>query len=135
MTYGDDVELELQRKFRARTNDVSMVDGLFATAAETYESRVEERDELKRKWWEFHKQNPHVYEMFKRFTFDVIRRGRKQYSAQCIFERMRWHTEIETEGDEYKINNNHIPYYSRYFMHEHPEHKDFFKTRSTKSDR
>jgi len=84
---------------------------------------------LKQKWWEFHKANPQVYELFKRFTFEALRSGRKNYSANAIFERIRWHSEIETQGDDFKLNNNHRPYYARLFMHDYPEYDGFFRTR------
>ena len=70
-------------------------------------------DTLKLQWWAFHNANPHVYELFEKFTFDVIRRGYSNYSANAIFERIRWHTEIETDG-EFKLSNNHRAYYARY---------------------
>jgi ABC-type proline/glycine betaine transport system substrate-binding protein len=84
---------------------------------------------LKQKWWEFHKANPQVYELFKRFTFEALRSGRKNYSAYAIFQRIRWHSEIETQGDDFKLNNNHQPYYARLFMHDHPQYDGFFRTR------
>ena len=54
---------------------------------------------LKFKWWEYHKQNPHVYDLVERFTFDIIKRGYKNYSINSVFERIRWHTDVETEGE------------------------------------
>jgi hypothetical protein len=70
-----------------------------------------------------------VYELFKRFAFEVIRRGHKHYSANAIFERIRWHTDIETNGDPFKLSNNHRAYYARLFMHDHPEYEGFFRTK------
>lgn len=90
-------------------------------------------DKLKREWWHFHKENPDVYELVERFTMDVIRRGFANYSINSIFERIRWHTDIETGGD-FKLNNNHRPYYARYFMHLHPEHSGFFRIREQQGD-
>lgn len=87
-------------------------------------------DGLKRKWWEFHNENPHVYELFEEFTFDVIERGYSNYSANAVFERIRWHTEIET-GDEFKLSNNHRAYYARYFHYKNPEYSGFFRTKQT----
>lgn len=86
-------------------------------------------DDLKRKWWEFHKQNPQVWELFEKFTFQAINRGFDNYSVNAIFERIRWHTDIETTGDRFKINNNHRAYYARYFHHVYPRHDGFFRTR------
>jgi len=88
---------------------------------------------IKAQWWRWHKQNPHVYELFKRFTYDVIRRGHHHYSSKAIFERIRWHTEIETDGEEFKMSNNYTPYYARLFMHDHPQHAEFFRTKSLRS--
>ena len=59
-------------------------------------------EDIKRKWWIFHHDNPTIYELFKRFTFEVIERGHDKYSSKAIFERIRWHTDIETNGDELK---------------------------------
>jgi len=87
----------------------------------------------KQAWWEWHKKNPHVYELFKKYTHQAISAGHKHYGAMAIIQRIRWHTEIETQGDMFKINNNHVPYYARLFAHDHPEHSDFFRMRSVES--
>ena len=90
-------------------------------------------DGLHTKWKEFHHDNPRVYELFKKFTFQAIQAGRKNYSVNAIFERIRWHTDIETCGDDFKLNNNHRAYYGRKFMRDYPEYDGFFRTRDTKS--
>ena len=86
-------------------------------------------DDLKQKWWAWHKKNPEFYELFKRFTFEAIRRGHKRLSAWLIVNRIRWETMIVTTGDDYKIRNDFIALYSRLFMHEFPEYKGFFRTK------
>lgn len=88
---------------------------------------------LKRAMWEFHNQNPQVWELFVRFTDEVIRSGKRSYSVNAIFERIRWHTDIETSGS-FKICNNHRAYYARYFHHTYPQHDGFFKTKQTKGE-
>ena len=85
-------------------------------------------ESIKYKWWQYHNENPEVYELFKRFTYEVIARGHDQYSSKAIFERIRWHTDVETTDEEFKISNNYTPYYARLFMYEHPEHQGFFRT-------
>jgi len=90
---------------------------------------------LKEKWWEFHTKNPKVWEMFKKFTFDVIDSGRKNYSVNAIFERIRWHTDIETKGDNFKLSNNHRAYYARHFNELYPEYDDFFRVRELRSEK
>ena len=88
---------------------------------------------LKQIWWEYHKRNPHIYDLFVRFTFDVIRRGHKHYSAKAVFERIRWHTDVETNGDPFKLSNNNTAYYARLFHHDYPEHEGFFRMRELRS--
>lgn len=90
--------------------------------------------ELERRFWRYHEDNPHVYAMFRRFTLQATDR-KTNYSARAIFHRMRWFTEIETNGDIFKINNNYSPYYARMFMKEFPQHAGFFRTRAIGEDR
>lgn len=89
---------------------------------------------LKQQWWEWHKANPNVWVLFQKYTFQAIEAGREHYSVNAIFERIRWHTDIETRGDQFKINNNHRPYYARYFHHVYPEHNGFFRIRELTSE-
>ncbi len=91
-------------------------------------------DRLKKQFWEFHKKNPQVYRLLEKFTFDVIKRGFKNYSINAIFERIRWHTDIETVGSSFKLSNNHRAYYARYFMHLHPEYQGFFRTKESANE-
>ncbi len=87
------------------------------------------------KWQKFHRDNPHVYQLIKRFTKQAIESGFKHYGMQTVIERVRWHTMIETQGDQLKINNNHGPYYARLWMQDHPENAGFFHTRSSSARR
>lgn len=89
---------------------------------------------LRERMQEFHEANPEVYELFKRFTFQVIRSGRKNFGVSAVWERMRWYTNIETVNDEYKLNNNHRAYYSRMFMEDYPQYAGFFRTRIVKDE-
>jgi hypothetical protein len=81
---------------------------------------------------EFHADNPQVYRLFCYFTLQVINAGYNKYSAEAIFNQIRWYTTIETRGDEYKINNDYKPYYSRKFMNEY--NVEIFRTRSSIAD-
>lgn len=83
------------------------------------------------KFKQFHADNPHVYPLFKRFSFEAMKAGRNCFSTQMILERIRWYIEIETKGDVFKINNNHASCYSRLLMVEHPELVNFFRRRIT----
>ena len=86
-------------------------------------------DSVKRKWWLWHKKNPHVYELFKKFTLIAIDRGHKQMSAWLIVNRIRWEPSVETSGNDFKISNDFIAYYARLFMHDYPQYEGFFRTK------
>ena len=80
-----------------------------------------------------HAENPHVYVLFDKFTWQVIRAGFNRYSARAIFHRIRWYTNIETSDPTFKLNNNHSPYYARMWMEDHPEFPEFFETRQLRT--
>lgn len=88
-------------------------------------------EEMREQCEAFHKEHPEVWDLFVRFTFEMIDRGFKNYSAQHgIFARIRW--EIDAGGNgtsEFKINNNHSAFYARRFMKVYPEHDGFFRLR------
>ena len=87
---------------------------------------------LLNKFNDWHRDNPEVYELFKKFTFEAINRGHQHLSAWLIVGRIRWETSVVTHGDDYKISNDFIALYSRKFMRDHPEHDGFFKTKPMK---
>jgi hypothetical protein len=82
----------------------------------------------------YHKENPQIYEAFERFSLDVIRTGRKYFSAEMVINRIRWYTTIESDNDKFKVNNNYKPHYSRMFEENHPEYKGFFRKRRSHAD-
>lgn len=79
--------------------------------------------------------NPGVWLLFKDFTLAAIKAGRKTYSADAILHRIRWHTEIETTGPVYKINDHFSAYYARKFLNFYPEREGFFITRALREER
>lgn len=94
-------------------------------------------DEKRRAFLAFHEENPAVFDLFLRFSREARRSGHSRMSAYMIMHRVRWETAITTTerrinpdtGEPLKINNNHIPYYSRLLMEQHPEFDGFFVTR------
>lgn len=75
----------------------------------------------------YHKANPQIYAMFKRFTNEAIRSNRPRYSSKMIVERIRWETMIKADKG-YKISNCMTAFYSRLWMLENPT-KQLFKTK------
>ena len=92
-------------------------------------------DEMRRQVREFHKKHPEVWDLFVTFTFDRIERGFKHYSVNGIFERIRWDVgNVGGDGiTEFKLGNNHRPFYARRFMKKYPKYDGFFRTRIQKS--
>lgn len=87
-------------------------------------------DELREQVTEYHKNHPEVWEMFVRFSFEMINRGFTRYSVNGIFERIRWEMDVGGDGvTMFKIGNNYKPFYARRFLKMYPEHGDFFALR------
>ena len=83
----------------------------------------------------YHEENPHIWEAFKKYSLIAKnKRGFQNYSANGIFEIIRWHTDIASR-DEYKVNNNFRPDYARKMMKEFPEFEKFFRIRELKANR
>lgn len=93
----------------------------------------QETESFKR-FQKYHEENPQIYEFFKRYTLRSIERGYKHLSAEFIFNVIRWETPIGASGDDFKINNDFKPWYSRLFMKEFPQFQDFFRKRKSKAD-
>ena len=86
-------------------------------------------EKLKLKWWSWSKKNPKVGELFDKFTLEAINKGHKNLSAWLIINRVRWETSVVTYGDPFKISNDYIAMYARYFMHRYPQYEGIFKTK------
>lgn len=83
-----------------------------------------------KKFQTFHSENPHVYEEFKALAFQMLGSGRRKYSAEAIFNVIRWHHDLSTTTEEqFKINNNYRSIYARVLQLEHAEFEDFFASR------
>ena len=96
------------------------------------------RDRLhqrKSDWWQWHKENPHGWELFEKYTFDAINSGLTSYSHWFIVNRIRWDYEVVTKSGEFKISNNYIAFYARLFHAYHPEHSEFFNIKPFKEEK
>ena len=88
-------------------------------------------EELRQAAIKFHREHPEVWHLFDLYTWDRIDRGCKNYSARGVFHRIRWETSTPsyTLGKEFKLNNNHSPFYARAWMKLHPEYDGFYRVR------
>jgi len=78
----------------------------------------------------FHKRHPEVLVQLVAFTFEVYRKGFQHYGIRTIWERMRWHFQIDKDqGEEFKLNDHYVSRYARRIMQDYPELDGFFEIR------
>lgn len=77
----------------------------------------------------FHAANPDVYTEFKELAFRMVRTGRTKYSGETIFNVLRWHRDIKTSGDVFKLNDHFRSIYVRKLIQDIPSFIDFFELR------
>ena len=80
----------------------------------------------KQAWLQWHEKNPEIWIAFEKFSSEAARSGRGKYSHWAVMNRVRWHTDIETTGSQFKISNNFITFYARAFCAKYPAHREFF---------
>lgn len=91
---------------------------------------TDRHEEMRQACIAFHAQHPEVWELFVRFTFQMIERGFAHYSIAAIWERIRYEKDAGGDGtSEFKLNNNHRAFYVRRFHLMYPQHDGFFRTR------
>ena len=90
---------------------------------------------LQAEFEKFDRNNPHVWKYFVRFAFQAISRGHRHLSTKLIIERIRWEIYMSTTSDDdFKINNNHAPYYARKWIRRYPDYATFFAIRRVAAD-
>lgn len=77
---------------------------------------------------EYHKQNPSVYEAFKRFAYEVLNSGRTHFSGKAIAERVRFDS-LVSGNDGFKLNNSFVAPMVRLLCWEEPSFEEFFSVR------
>ena len=80
-------------------------------------------------FWDFHNENPHVYSRLVALARKIKDRGFRSYSINSLFEVLRWHSDLETKGSLFKLNNNYRSYYARLIMEKEPDLEGFFSIR------
>jgi hypothetical protein len=89
------------------------------------------REKWQPEFEKFDRQNPHIYRELLEKAKYVKGRG-MECSIYLLIERVRWFFNFEVTRDpaagEFKINNNHSPFYARKLMKE-PGFEGFFAIR------
>lgn len=91
---------------------------------------VKSYDELRLDFIKYHKENPHIWQLLKRFAFEAKNAGVTKIGISLLIERIRWEVQVVVKSkDGYKINNNHRAFYARRLMRKFPELASLFEIR------
>ncbi|MFS0905664.1 hypothetical protein AB3N02_21710 [Priestia aryabhattai] len=86
--------------------------------------------ELDKKFKEFHRTNPHVYEILVRLAREAKSAGKKKISVVLLVQVARWELMFRTESDDgFKINNSYTSRYARLIMENEADLVGFFELR------
>jgi hypothetical protein len=82
----------------------------------------------------FHHDNPQIYNLLRRFSITAKNAGYHNYGMKAIFERVRWHVNVETKSsDGFKLSNDYTSRYAR-LLNQDPQLRNFFNLRSLRSN-
>jgi len=60
-----------------------------------------------RRFRDFHRDNPEVYEELMVLVRQAMARGRKKIGIKMLWEVVRWNRFLRTTDEKYKLNNNY----------------------------
>ncbi len=92
-------------------------------------------DPIELTFWEFHHENPKVYEALRRIALHLLERGHDHYGIKALCEIVRYEHAIETNDPTFRINNNYTALYARLLMRTEPRLAEFFEIRERVSRR
>jgi hypothetical protein len=85
---------------------------------------------IEERFTEWARENPEVVEIYLKYAREARNSGRRRYGIAAITERVRWHMNIQTVGDDFKINNNHRAPMARLLAKLDPSLAELFETRT-----
>lgn len=94
-----------------------------------------EIDPIEAAFWEFHRDNPQVYDALRRLALNLVERGHEHYGIKALCEVVRYEHVMATDDPAFKINNNYTALYARLLMKSEDRLSGFFETRERVSRR
>ena len=89
--------------------------------------------DLLQKFLKFDRENPELYKLFQTFALDAKLKGkRKRFSIWMIANRIRWYTQVETTGRDFKVSNDYLALYARKLIYDEPMFDGFFQLKAMK---
>ena len=77
---------------------------------------------LLREFIRYDMENPQLYRLLYRFAEEAwASGGRPPFSIDRIYNRARWYALVETDGDDFTLNQNYRSLYGRRLIYEHPD--------------
>ena len=85
-----------------------------------------------KKFTQFHRTHPQVFEYFKQHSLKAIEREFKNYSATAIMQVIKWQLLVEAKSSRYKgLQIDYGVNYAKMFSVQHPAHVGFFAKKGT----
>lgn len=75
--------------------------------------------DLEKKFAEFHRVNPKVYEAIEKRCLTLFDLGRTRIGVAELVEELRYDPRLVTQGETFKINNSYRSFYARLLIHHH----------------
>jgi hypothetical protein len=89
---------------------------------------------IQERFEEFDARNPEVYAYLVSQCRSLRAAGWRHFGIRCLWERMRWHFQVERQmGEEYKLNDQFTSRYVRKLVKEHPEFEGLFELREIRA--
>jgi hypothetical protein len=78
--------------------------------------------------------HPEVYKYLVSLCFELKSKRFRRYGIRSLWERVRWHFQVEKEmGEDFKLNDHFHSRYVRKIIAEYPEFDGFFELRKLRA--
>jgi hypothetical protein len=81
----------------------------------------------------FHANNPQVYRLIREYARRLKTAGRARYSIKTIWSVLRWQSDVQTDGQHFKLDDRYYSRYSRLVMEQETDLAGFFNTRELRT--
>lgn len=82
----------------------------------------------------YHEENPDLYDLMEKFALEAGQ-SRTRFSIWMIANRVRWYTQVETTGKEFKVSNDYLALYARLIVVRNPHLEGLFLFKTMKKHR
>lgn len=87
------------------------------------------RNKNEKAWAKYHNKYPGAYELFDKYSRELLAKGIKQIGPHTIEERIRWFSLVEATSTSFRFTANFTAYYTRLWLERNTRHPTFFATK------